>query len=175
MNKFQTKAFANLVASVLFIILGLWAWIETGTLQHISSTYVQPSMFPRIMIVGLLIFAVVLLIQSIIKLLNMKADDDLAAPAGTLNLVKDKGVRAAAAVILLCIFFVAMFNILGYLITSTIISLVIMYMIGKRNWLQMVLVSILVPFAMWLIFYKVLTVNIPMGPLNFMRLLVDMI
>ena len=47
--------------------------------------------------------------------------------------------------------------------------------IGKRNWLQMVLVSILVPLGMWLVFYKVLTVNIPMGPLQFLRDLVDMI
>ena len=47
--------------------------------------------------------------------------------------------------------------------------------IGKRNWVQMVLVSVLVPLLMWLVFYKVLTVNIPLGPLNFLRTLVDMI
>ena len=41
--------------------------------------------------------------------------------------------------------------------------------------LEMVAVSILVPLVMWLIFYKVLTVNIPMGPLQFLRDLVDMI
>ena len=40
---------------------------------------------------------------------------------------------------------------------------------------QMVLVSVLVPLLMWLVFYKVLTVNIPLGPLNFLRTLVDMI
>ena len=51
----------------------------------------------------------------------------------------------------------------------------IMYIIGNRKWLQMVLVSLLVPLVMWLIFYKVLTVNIPLGPLNFLRTLVDMI
>ena len=50
-----------------------------------------------------------------------------------------------------------------------------MVLIGKRNWLQIVLVSILVPLVMWLIFYKVLTVNIPMGVLQPLRDLVDMI
>ena len=49
------------------------------------------------------------------------------------------------------------------------------FLIGKRNWVQMVLVSVLVPLLMWLVFYKVLTVNIPLGPLNFLRTLVDMI
>ena len=50
-----------------------------------------------------------------------------------------------------------------------------MVLIGKRNWLQIVLVSILVPLVMWLIFYKVLTVNIPMGVLQPLRDLVDII
>ena len=53
--------------------------------------------------------------------------------------------------------------------------MIIMFLIGKRNWVQMVLVSVLVPLLMWLVFYKVLTVNIPLGPMNFLRTLVDMI
>ena len=53
--------------------------------------------------------------------------------------------------------------------------MIIMFLIGKRNWVQMVLVSVLVPLLMWLGFYKGLTVNIPLGPLNFLRTLVDMI
>ena len=63
----------------------------------------------------------------------------------------------------------------GYILCAMVLSMIIMILIGKRNWLQMVLVSILVPLGMWLVFYKVLTVNIPMGPLQFLRDLVDMI
>ena len=76
---------------------------------------------------------------------------------------------------MLCIFCVAAFKALGYVLVSAIVSAAIMVLIGKRNWLQIVLVSILVPLVMWLIFYKVLTVNIPMGVLQFLRDLVDMI
>ena len=82
---------------------------------------------------------------------------------------------AALAVIVLCIFFVATLKALGYVLASAVISAAIMVLIGKRNWLQIVLVSILVPLVMWLIFYKVLTVNIPMGVLQPLRDLVDMI
>ena len=82
---------------------------------------------------------------------------------------------AALAVIVLCVFFVAAFKALGYVLASAVISAAIMVLIGKRNWLQIVLVSILVPLVMWLIFYKVLTVNIPMGVLQPLRDLVDMI
>ena len=51
----------------------------------------------------------------------------------------------------------------GYILCAMVLSMIIMILIGKRNWLQMILVSVLVPLLMWLVFYKVLTVNIPLG------------
>ena len=126
------------------------------------------------MTVGLLIFSIILFVQSVIKLTTMKETDPLAEKAATID-PREKGVLAALAVIVLCIFFVATLKALGYVLASAIVAAAIMVLIGKRNWLQIVLVSILVPLVMWLIFYKVLTVNIPMGVLQFLRDLVDMI
>ena len=174
-KKTQTQAFANLVASIIFIVFGAWALMQTYGFQEVRNTYVQPALFPQIMTVGLLIFSIILFVQSVIKLSTMKENDPLAEPAATINVFKDRGVLAGLAVIALCIFFVAAFKALGYVLVSAIISAAIMVLIGKRNWLQIVLVSILVPLVMWLIFYKVLTVNIPMGVLQFLRDLVDMI
>ena len=48
-------------------------------------------------------------------------------------------------------------------------------LIGKRDVKQIALVSVLVPLAMWLVFYKLLTVNIPMGVLQPLRDLIDLI
>ena len=162
MKKTKTQAFANLIGSLIFIAVGVWALIQTYSFQEVKNTYVQAAVFPQIMCVGMLIFAVILLIQSIIKLMTMDENDPLAEPAASINFIKDKGVLAALFVMLLCALFV-------------VFCFIIMVLIGKRNWLQMVLVSILVPLGMWLVFYKVLTVNIPMGPLQFLRDLVDMI
>ena len=107
--------------------------------------------------------------------MTMDENDPLAEPAASINFIKDKGVLAALFVMLLCALFVVFFKPLGYVVCGAVLCFVIMVLIGKRNWLQMVLVSILVPLGMWLVFYKVLTVNIPMGPLQFLRDLVDMI
>lgn len=175
MKKTKTQAFANLIGSLIFIAVGVWALIQTYSFQEVKNTYVQAAVFPQIMCVGMLIFAVILLIQSIIKLMTMDENDPLAEPAASINFVKDKGVLAALFVMLLCALFVVFFKPLGYVVCGAVLCFVIMVLIGKRNWLQMVLVSILVPLGMWLVFYKVLTVNIPMGPLQFLRDLVDMI
>jgi hypothetical protein len=174
-NKTKTLAFANLIGSILFLALGIWAWFQAGGFQEVKGSYVQPSTFPKIMIVGLMIFSVILLIQSLWKLNRMKESDPLAVPAESINFIKEKSVAAGLLVIVLCVLFVALFQPLGYVLSSFLLSMVIMYLIGKRNWVQMVLVSLVVPLVMWAIFYKLLAVNIPMGPLTFLRTLADMI
>ena len=169
----KTKAFSNLIISGFLNAFEIWAWIQTTMIKTAKNAAVQPWTFPRIMIIGMGIFTVILLIQSILKLIHMKPDDPLAAPAATINPIKDKGVLATLFVILLCIGYVYFFKSLGYVVVSCIISAIIMWMIGLRNPVKLVLISVLVPLGMWFIFYKFLTVNIPMGVLQFLRDLVD--
>ena len=154
----KTMAFSNLIGSIIFLAIGIWAWFQTGNFPEVANTYVQASTFPRFKLMG-----------------TMKEGDPTAVEVGTLNPLKDKGLAAAYFVILLCVLFAALFKSCGYILCAMVLSMIIMFLIGKRNWVQMILVSILVPLLMWLVFYKVLTVNIPLGPLNFLRTLVDMI
>ena len=175
MKRTRTLAFSNLVGALLFLCLGVWAFVQTLGFAQVKGTYVQPALFPQIMIAGMLVFSVVLLAQSAVKLKTMDADDPTVEPAPSINFVRNRGVLYALIVIALCVLFVGFFKPLGYVICSAIVSFVIMVMIGKRSWVQMALVSILVPLLMWFVFYKVLTVNIPMGPLKFLAELVDKI
>ena len=73
------------------------------------------------------------------------------------------------------IVYVALFEVLGYVLVSALIAAAIMWIIGKRDIRQILLVSIFVPLLMCLVFYKMLTVNIPMGILQPLKNLVDMI
>ena len=175
MKKTQTKAFSNLIVSIILLGFEVWAWVQTGLIKPAKNAAVQPSTFPRIMIIGMAVFTVVLLIQSIIKLSSMKPDDPLAAKAESINPVKDRGVLAALIAIALCCAYVYFFRSAGYVIVSFLLSGIIMWMIGLRKPVTLVLVSALVPLGIWLIFYKFLAVNIPMGPLQFLRDLVDKI
>ena len=110
-DKMKTMAFSNLVGSIIFLAIGIWAWLQTDNFPEVANTYVQASTFPRVMIVGMLIFSVVLLIQSIFKLMGtMKPTDPVAVEVGTLNPLKDKGVAAAYLVMLLCVLFAALFK-----------------------------------------------------------------
>lgn len=173
MKKTQTKAFSNLIVSLLLLALEIFAWVQTGSIKTAKNAAVQPSTFPRIMIIGMAVFTVILLVQSVYKLLRMKDDDPLAKKAESMNFIKDKGVLAALFVILLCALYVWGFRTLGYVLVSMILSGIIMWLIGVRKPVQLALISVLVPLGMWLVFYKLLQVNIPMGVLQFLRDLVD--
>ena len=174
-KKTQTKAFSNLIASLVLIAFEVWAWLQTNNIKTAKKAAVQPSTFPRIMIIGMAVFTVILLIQSLIKLSTMKADDPLSEKAETMNLFRDKGVLAAIGVVLLCVLYVYLFKSLGYVVVSFFLCGIIMWIIGQRSPVKLILISLLVPLGMWLIFYKMLQVNIPMGWLQFLKELVDKI
>lgn len=175
MKKTQTKAFANLVASVILLVFEVWAFVQTLGFKVVKKAAVQPATFPQVMCIGMMVFTIILLIQSLISLKKMDPDDPNIQPAASINVLKNKGVQAGLFVIVLCILYVALFKTLGYVLASAIIAAIIMWLIGKRDIKQILLVSVLVPLAMWLVFYKLLTVNIPMGILEPLKDLIDMI
>ena len=175
MKKTQTKAFSNLVASVILLAIEIWAYVQTLGFKVVKKAAVQPATFPQIMCIGMMVFTVILLIQSILKLKKADPEDPMMEAAASVNIVKNKGVQAAVFVIALCCAYAALFEVLGYVLASTLIAAVIMWLIGKRDVKQIVLVSVLVPLAMWFVFYKLLTVNIPMGVLTPLKTLVDLI
>ncbi len=173
MKKTQTKAFSNLVISLVLAAFEIFAWVQTTKIKIAKNAAVQPSAFPRIMIIGMAVFTAVLLVQSVLKLMSMHEGDPMAQKAESLNFFKDKGVLAALFVIVLCMLYVWGFETLGYVLVSVVLSAIIMWMIGVRKPVQLVLIAVLVPLGMWLLFYKLLQVNIPMGVLQFLRDLVD--
>ena len=175
MKKTHTKAFANLIASVILLVFEVWAYVQTLGFKVVKKAAVQPATFPQVMCIGMMVFTVILLIQSLISLKRMNPDDPNMQPAASINIFKNRGVQAGLLVIVLCILYVALFKTLGYVLASAIIAAIIMWLIGKRDVKQILLVSVLVPLLMWLVFYKLLTVNIPMGVLEPLKNLVDMI
>ncbi|MBR2942953.1 MAG: tripartite tricarboxylate transporter TctB family protein [Clostridia bacterium] len=175
MKKTNTKAFTNLVASVILLVFEIWAYVQTLGFKVVKKAAVQPATFPQIMCIGMMVFTVILLVQSLLQLKKANPEDPMMEAAASINIVKNKGVQAGVFVIVLCIAYAALFEVLGYVLISTIVAAIIMWLIGKRDIKQIVLVSILVPLLMWFVFYKLLTVNIPMGVLQPLRNLVDMI
>ncbi len=174
MKKTQTKAFASLISSIILLVFEIWAYVQTTGFRVHKRAFVQPATFPQIMICGMFIFTVILFVQSFLKVTRgMKEEDPENELSASINPFKNRGVAAAFFVIILCILYTILFDTLGYVLVSACISIIIMLLIGKRDLKIIIPVSILVPLIMWFIFYKLLTVNIPMGVLQPLRDFVD--
>lgn len=174
MKKTQTKAFASLICSIILMAFEVWTYIETTGFRVHKRAHVQPATFPQIMIIGMFIFTVILFVQSLLKVTRgMKPEDPENALSASINPFTNRGVAAALFVIVLCVLYTYYFNQLGYVLVSAIMSVIIMWLIGKRDLKIIIPVSVIVPLVMWLIFYKLLTVNIPMGVLQPLRDLTD--
>ena len=122
MKKTQTKAFANLVASVILLVFEIWAYVQTLGFKVVKKAAVQPATFPQVMCIGMMVFTIILLVQSLISLKKMDPDDPNIQPAASINVLKNKGVQAGLFVIALCILYVALFKTLGYVLASAIIA-----------------------------------------------------
>ena len=64
MPKTKTKAFSNLIISIILLAFEAWAYIQANGFRQVKGAYVQASTFPQIMIIGMGIFTVVLLASS---------------------------------------------------------------------------------------------------------------
>ena len=174
MRRTQTKAFASLISAIILLIFEVWAYIETTGFRVHKRAFVQPATFPQIMICGMFIFTIILFVQSLIKVTRGLTEDDPENElSASINPFTNKGVAAALFVIILCVLYTYLFDRLGYVLVSACVSIIIMLLIGKRDLKIIIPVSIIVPLIMWFVFYKLLTVNIPMGVLQPLRDFVD--
>lgn len=174
LKKTKTKAFSSLICSIVLLAFEIWAYVQTTGFKVQKRAFVQPATFPQIMLCGMFIFTVILFLQSLIKVTRgMKEEDPENELSASINPFNNRGVAAAFFVIILCVLYTMLFDELGYVLVSACISIIIMILIGKRDLKIIIPVSVLVPLIMWFIFYKMLTVNIPMGVLQPLRDLVD--
>ena len=84
MKKTHTKAFANLVAAILLLVFEIWAYVQTLGFKVVKNAAVQPASFPQIMCIGMMVFTVILLVQSILKLQKMNPDDPMMEPSASI-------------------------------------------------------------------------------------------
>lgn len=158
-SKTKSMAFANIVTSLVFIALGVYAVVESYSFRIVHNSAVQPAAFPRFMAWAMIICAVVVLVMNVVKLER----DTEKAPGLSL---KDRGIRGALYCLVVSLVFYFLWEPVGFFILAPIVMFVLMYLIDMRNYGMMAIVAIVLPLVMWLLFYKVLSISIPLGPLE---------
>jgi len=119
-----------------------------------------PGAIPKILCGGILIVGVILIAGSVF----MKQKEGAAAPFCTA-----KELRLTLAMTASCLLYILLLSRIGYLLATPLLVAAILLIVGLRTPRVILMVSVLGTIVLFLIFYSLLKVNLPLG---FMRELI---
>ncbi len=159
MKKKITLQVSNILCAFFGIAIGVTAiWITMGFKQF-TNVPVGPEVFPRIMSIALILCSVALLIQNLIK-----KDTGQAPPLS----LRNRGIQRMLIIAGITLVFYLLLDIVGYLILAPLLLFASMFVMDYRNYKMMVLISLLVSLAVFLLFRMVLVIDLPSGLLSFL-------
>lgn len=159
MKKTSGMAFANILGALAFIAVAAYAFVQSLAFKQFKNVPVGPEVFPRMMAAALAISCAALLIQS----LRGKAQGK-AAP--TLSL-KSRGMRRMLLCAGVVAALIALWNVAGFWILGPLSMFAVMWLMDMREYKTMAIVSLAVVLVVWLLFWKVLNISLPLGPFEF--------
>lgn len=119
-----------------------------------------PGAIPMILCVGILIVGVILIAGSLL----MKQKETAHTPFCTA-----KELRLILALTASCLFYILLLPHIGYLLATPLLVAAVLLIVGLRTPKVILMVSVLGTIVLFLIFYSLLKVNLPLG---FMRELI---
>ena len=157
MKKNLTMRFAHIICALVGILLGIVAITMSKHFKQFTNVPVGPEVFPQIMAYGLIICSLVLLVQSIFKKTNEKAP--------TLS-PKDKGIQYMLLTVAVVVLIYLLWDIAGFLIVGSFSLFSLMWIADYRNYKNMIIISLITTVLIWLIFWQVLVIELPLGPFD---------
>ncbi|MCI7742410.1 MAG: tripartite tricarboxylate transporter TctB family protein [Clostridiales bacterium] len=150
------KGILTAIPCLIFSVLCL---VASRTYPNLTASYmlVSASFFPTIVSVLAIIMSLIMLIEAIVK-------PDVRDP---LTAQEKKGYLRGLLTILDCLAYLLLFKPLGYILSSILAYFALMVIFGNRRWVLMVIMSIVLPVALYLAFYYLLQTNLPMGVLQY--------
>lgn len=147
----KKKAFSELVIGLGCIVLGIAVYIAAGQLQHVKLG-IGPAGFPKFVAVLLVVLGAA---QTIPVLTN-------GVEAPKFNLDK-RAAGLFVAAIAMAIVYVLLVAKFGFILLTTALLVGYMYLFGERNWIKMLIISVITTVCIWLLFTEVFMIFLPTG------------
>ncbi len=136
-----------------FIIFGaLMFYLSTTWPMNFSADPAGPAAIPKILCVGLIILGAIVAAGGF----GVKAKAE--APFAT----KDELIITGALTIA-CILYIVILPYIGYLLATPLLLAAILLSIGSRKAKTVILVSVVGTIVLFVLFYSILQVNLPLG------------
>ena len=149
---------ANIIAGGIGMLFSALAFAKTFSFKQFKNVPVGPAFFPRWLAIGLFVCCLALVIQNVL-------DKTSAEKAPTLSL-KNKDIQRMLVGLAIIVATAFLWSILGFLIVTPFTIFALMFVLGKREWLKMAIISVAVTAAVFLAFRFLLGIEMPMGFLD---------
>lgn len=159
MKKKASAQLSNIISAVIGIAVGVTAILLTTGFRQFVNVPIGPEVFPRIMATGLIVCSVALLIFNLVK-----KDTDAAPPLS----LRDHGIQRMLIIVGLVLAYYLLLEIVGYLILSPILLFLSMLVMGYRKYRSMIIISLGMTVAVFLLFWQLLVIELPNGVLDFL-------
>ncbi len=145
---------ADIVAAICLLLVSfLVFWISKDFPS--SKTGIGVSTFPKLLAGLLIIFSIVIIIQAI-------KNSSFSKKEPTFKEFK-KGHKLIVAVIIILIIYIQMLEVLGFILSSFLLLITLMFVFGERRKIILLLVPLLFSVILYLVFSKMAMVFLPEG------------
>ena len=141
----------DVIGGVLGIAVGAGGVVGAATLRIGTPLHPQPGFFPVLGGLGVMALSSALLVQAIL------GRSSGGEPFGE--------IRRPAILVAGLAIYVALLEPVGYVVATAFIAAVILRVLGVTSWRRLAVGSILLPVGTWLLFARLLGVELPAGPL----------
>jgi len=146
------KNSADIVAGLVLIIVGMGAIVGAIGLRVGTPTEPQPGFFPFLSGVSILVLSSIILVQGWL--------------GRTQSSISFGEIRRPAMLITVLIAFVGLLEPLGYLITSPLIVVLALRIMGIKSWKVLLTTSLGLAIGTFVLFDRLLGITLPVGILS---------
>lgn len=147
------------IFGLISVAIGVFVLLNINTLAHMShpGDPAGPAALPQIIAVAMLIIGAI----HIIFPLMMKKKD--SAPS---EKKKDISIKPVVLIVIASVVFIMLLDVIGYPIGMLLLVAAIMWAVGQRNMKKIAVTSITTTVVLFVAFFYVLSVNLPLGILE---------
>ena len=145
---------ADIVASILGIVLSLFIFYLTSGFPEDQVVRVGPAFFPNLVAAGLGIFSALLLLNALTR---KYIDGDQSFS------FKNRGIQRNIISVTATIVYCLLFEVLGFITCSILYLIFLMILLKDRQYIQIAITSVTVTIAVFYIFKVLLNISLPMG------------
>lgn len=142
------------IAGFLGIALSGFIFYITADFPADHVVKVGPAFFPRLLAVGLALSCVLLIVYSYLK---------THAQVYERFSLKDRGVQRGLVSVAATVVYCLLFELLGFITCTVFYLLFLMVLLKEKNYLQMIMTTVLTTAAVFIVFKVFLNITLPLG------------